>query len=83
MVKLVISIEGAAFWVEIYEKGIRTLKVKVAEEIASPFAYSLYFGDCKWEGDNYFLIYAKVRNWNVRVNLDDYSIEHFKRIREI
>jgi hypothetical protein len=75
-------VTGATFWIEVYEKGMRLFQAKLIEEIASPYAFSLYFGTIRWESDEVFTIHSKVRNWNARVNVLNGTIDVYKQIRD-
>lgn len=79
--KLIVSVTGATFWIEVYEKGMRLFQAKVIEEIANPNAFSLYFGTIRWESDEVFTIHSKVRNWNARVDVQSGTIDIYKQIR--
>ncbi|MCT4784698.1 hypothetical protein, partial [Exiguobacterium himgiriensis] len=80
--KLIVSVTGASFWIEGYERGIRLFQKKVIEEIASPYAFSLYFGTSRWESDDVFVIQSDVRNWNARVDFRSGDIDIYKRVRD-
>ncbi|MCC5892053.1 hypothetical protein [Exiguobacterium sp.] len=79
--KLIVSVTGATFWIEGYEKGIRLFHTKVIEEIASFNAFSLYFGTSRWESDDVFVIQSDVRNWNARIDFRSGDIDIYKRAR--
>ncbi|TCI30663.1 hypothetical protein EVJ33_05030 [Exiguobacterium sp. SL-10] len=79
--KLIVSVTGATFWIEGYEKGIRLFHMQVIEEIASFNAFSLYFGTSRWESDDVFVIQSDVRNWNARVDFRSRDIDVYKRER--
>ena len=79
--KLIVSVTGATFYIEVYEKGIMSLKTKVIEEIASFNAFSLYFGTSRWDSDEIFTIHSKVRNWNARVDVQRRTIDIYKQAR--
>lgn len=80
--KLIVSVTGASFWIEVYEKGLRLFQAKVIEEIANPNSFSLYFGTSSWESDDVFTIHSKVRNWNARVDVLKGTIDIYKQIRD-
>lgn len=80
--KLIVSVTGASFWIEGYERGVRLFQKKVLEEIASPYAFSLYFGTSRWESDDVFIIQSDVRNWNARVDFRSGDINIYKRVRD-
>lgn len=78
LLKVVVTVEGAEFWVEFFEEGLKIFKSRLVSEIASPNAFSLYFGKAKWESDTVFVISSEVRNWNVSINTEDFSVNYFK-----
>lgn len=78
LLKVVITVEGAEFWVEFFEDGLKIFKSRLVREIASPNAFSLYFGKVKWESDTVFVINSEVRNWNVSINTEDFSVNYYK-----